>query len=130
MFRRHHDPESLADRIDQLMVAVFTADDRERVEILAVNMAPDFVYISPQTVVEGPEGLSEAFSRFRHDPRHPAALRRTSGVDVHHAYFRYSWRRTEHDELPVEGWSFGWMNATGLISRIVSFDGLVPGHPA
>jgi hypothetical protein len=130
MFRHHHDPETLAERIDQLMVAVFIFSDRERLEKLAENMAPDFVSISPQTVVEGPDGLSEAFSHFRHDARHPTILHRTSDVDVHHAYFRYSWQRTEHDEIPVEGWSFGWMNATGLISRIVSFDGLVPGRPS
>jgi hypothetical protein len=130
MFRRHHDPETLADRIDGLMVAVFIEDDRERLEKLAENLAPDFVYISPQTVVEGPEGLSEAFMRFRHDGPHSTTLRRTSAVDVHHAHFRYSWERTEHGQIAMEGWSFGWMNAAGLISRIVAFNGLVPGHPS
>ncbi len=77
-------------------------------------------------MVEGAEGLSEAFSRFRQDEQLPATLRRTSAVDIHHAHFRYSWERAEGDEIAMEGWSFGWMDASGLVSRIVSFDGLVP----
>jgi hypothetical protein len=127
MFRRHHSEDPLADRIDDLMAAVFIDDDRECLEKLAEHLAPDFVYISPQTVVEGAEGLSEAFSRFRQDEQPLAALRRTSAVDVHHAHFRYSRERSEGDEIAMEGWSFGWMDASGLVSRIVSFDGLVPG---
>jgi hypothetical protein len=126
MFWRHHSEDPLAHRIDDLMAAVFIDDDRERLEKLADHLGPDFVYISPQTVVEGAEGLSEAFSRFRRDEQLPATLRRTSAVDIHHAHFRYSWERAEGDEIAMEGWSFGWMDASGLVSRIVSFDGLVP----
>jgi hypothetical protein len=128
MFRRHPQEDSLADRIDDLMVAVFIGNERERLDKLAEHLASDFVYISPQTVVEGAQGLSEAFNRFRHDERRPTTLRRTSAVDVHHAHFRYSWERTEGGQVALEGWSFGWMDATGLIARIVSFDGLVPGE--
>jgi hypothetical protein len=130
MFRRHHDPETLADRIDQLMMAVMNHQDRERLETLAHHLAPGFVYLSPQAVVEGAEGLSEAFSRFRHDETGTTSLRRTSDVDVHHAYFRYSWERRERGRVAMEGWSFGWMDPQGLVARIVSFDGLVPGHPS
>jgi hypothetical protein len=126
MFRRDHSEDPLADRIDDLTAAVFIDDDRERVEKLSEHLAPDFVYVSPQAVVEGAEGLSEAFSRFRQDEQLPATLRRTSAVDVHHAHFRYSWERAEGDEIAMEGWSFGWMDVSGLVSRIVSFDGLVP----
>ena len=126
MFWRHHSEDPLAHRIDDLMAAVFIDDDRERLEKLADHLGPDFVYISPQTVVEGAEGLSEAFRRFRQDEQLPAALRRTSAVDIHHAHFRYSWERAEGDAIAMEGWGFGWMDASGLVSRIVSFDGLVP----
>jgi hypothetical protein len=127
MFRRHLSEDPLADRIDDLMAAAFIDDDGERLEKLAEHLTPDFVNISPRTVVEGAEGLSEAFSRFRQDEQPPAALRRTSAVDVHHAHFRYSWERAEGDEIVMEGWSFRRMDASGLLSRIVSFDGLVPG---
>jgi hypothetical protein len=108
------------------MAAVFIDNDRERLDKLAEHLAPDFVSISPQTLVEGAEGLSEAFRRFRQDEQLPAALRGTSVVEVHHAHFRYSWERAEGDEIAIEGWSFGWMDASGLVSRILSFDRLVP----
>jgi hypothetical protein len=108
------------------MAAAFIDNDRERMEKLSEHLTPDFVYTSPHTVVEGAEGLSEAFSCFRQDEQLPATLRCTSAVEVHHAHFRYSWERAEGDEIAMEGWSLGWMNASGLVSGIVSLDGLVP----
>jgi hypothetical protein len=128
VFRHHHHPETLAERIDELMAAVFITDDGERLARLAVHLAPDFVYISPAAVVDGPEGLSDAFSHYRHDAWRHTSLRRTSAVDVHHAHFRYSWERQESGKTAMEGWSFGWMDPQGLIEQIVSFDGLVPGQ--
>jgi hypothetical protein len=127
MFRRHHSEHALADRIDDLMAAVFIDDDRGRLEKLAEHLAPDFLYISPQTAPEGAEGLSEALRRFRQDEQLPAILRRTSAVDVHHAHFRSLWKRAGGDGIAMEGWSFRRVDASGLVARIVSFDGLVPG---
>ena len=129
MFHHHHRAESVAERIDHLMIAVFIPDDRERVEKIAQELAPDFVYVSPRAVVDGAEGLSDAFARYRHEAWRHTALRRTSAVDVHHGHFRYSWEREEAGEIAMEGWSFGWVDAGGRIARIVSFDGLVPGQP-
>jgi len=111
------------------MIAVFIADERERLQRMHEQLADDFVYISPAAVVEGAEGLSDAFGHYRHESQHNA-LHRTSDVDVHHSYFRYSWRREQDGRTTMEGWSFGWMNPDGKLLRIVSFDGLVPGqHP-
>lgn len=78
-------------------------------------------------MVEGSERLSEALSRFRQEEQRPTTLRRTSAVDVRHAQFHYSWERAEGDEIAMEERSFGWMDTSGLVSRIVSFHGLVPG---
>lgn len=110
------------------MIAVFIGDERDRIDKLSAHLAPDFVYISPGAVVEGAQGLSDAFSHYRHDEWLHTVLRRTSAVDVHHAQFRYAWEREEGGQITMEGWSFGWMNAEGKISRIVSFDGLIPGQ--
>jgi hypothetical protein len=127
VLRHHHHPDSVAERIDGLMAGVFVADDRVRIERLSEHLAPGFVYISPGAVVDGADGLSDAFSHYRHDSWLHASLRRTSAVDVHHGHFRYSWERTEGGKVAMEGWSFGWLDAQGKIARIVSFDGLVPG---
>jgi len=108
------------------MVAVFIADERERLQRLAEHLAPDFVYVTPRAVLEGPQGLSDAYARFRHDGWLRISLRRTSEVDMHHAHFRYAWESLEGDRTAMTGWCFGWVDAEGKISRIVSFNDPVP----
>ena len=122
--------EDIAERIDRLMTAVFVADDTERLERLTRDLSSAFVYVSPEAVFEGAAGLSEAFARFRHEPHWHTSLRRTSPMDLHHGYFRYSWARSERGVIALEGWSFGSLDAEGSISRVVTFEGLVPGPPA
>jgi hypothetical protein len=104
------------------MVAVFIADDRERLQRLAEHLAPDFVYVNPRAVFEGALGLSDAYSRFRHDEWLRMSLRRSSDVDMHHAHFRYAWERLESEQTVMTGWCFGWVDAEGKISRVVSFN--------
>jgi hypothetical protein len=119
----------VAERVDQLMLAVFLTDDRERLRRMHEQVADDFVYISPAAVVDGAEGLSDAFGHYRHESQHNS-LHRTTDVDLHHNYFRYAWRREQDGRITMEGWSFGWVNPDGKLQRIVSFDGLFPGqHP-
>jgi hypothetical protein len=129
VFGHDHHAEDIAVRIDHLMAAVLVADDAERLERLARYVAPDFVYVSPDAVFEGPEGLGEAFSRIRRDDRWYPEVRRTSPVDLHHGYFRYTWERMERGIVAMEGWSFGCLDEVGSISRVVAFEGLVPGRP-
>jgi len=108
------------------MLDVFILDDRERVPKLSEHVAPDFVFISPSAVVEGPEGLNDAYSTYRHVEWLQVALRRTTEVDMHHAHFRFAWERLERGRVVNTGWSFGWVDAAGKISRIVSFNDPVP----
>jgi len=124
---RHHHPLTLTERIDQLMAAVFIADERERISRLAEHLAPDFVYVNPSAVVEGAEGLSDAYSGFRHDAWRHISLRRTSEVDVHHAHFRFTWESLEGTKVIMRGWCFGWVDAEGKIARLVSFNDRIPG---
>ena len=127
MFGQDHESEDIATRIDHLMEAVFEEDDDERLASLRRHVAPDFVYISPEAVFEGPAGLSEAFAMYRRADRRPVTLRRTSSIDLHHGYFRYTWQRVERGASAMEGWSFGSLDETGAIERVVTFEGLVPG---
>jgi hypothetical protein len=127
VFGQDHTSEDIATRIDGLMEAVFEEDDDERLAGLRRRVAPDFVYISPEAVFEGPAGLSEAFAMYRRTHRRPVTLRRTSSIDLHHGYFRYTWQRVERGATAMEGWSFGSLDETGAIARVVTFEGLVPG---
>jgi hypothetical protein len=126
VLRHHHHPASVAERIDALMVAVLEPDDRRRLELLSQHLAPDFVYITRTEVAEGASGLSEAFSRSRHDAWRRTSLRRTSDVDMHHAHFRFSWEGLEQGRVVRRGSAFGWVDAAGLLSRLVSFDDQLP----
>ncbi len=121
MLHRRH-TESLADRIDQLMIDVLVSDDGERIPRLAEHLTPDFVYITPSAVEEGAQGLSEAYSRFRREAWRKTSLRRTSGVDLHHSYFRFDWEQWEGTRVVLRGCCFGSVDGEGKISRIVLFD--------
>jgi hypothetical protein len=116
---------TLAERIDQLMMDVFLVDERARISRLTQHLAPDFVFVSPSAVVEGAQGLSDVYSTYRHEWLR-TSLHRTTAIDMHHAHFRYAWERLEHGKTANSGWSFGWVDATGRISRIVSFNDPVP----
>jgi hypothetical protein len=128
VFRHDHQEEAIAERIDHLMAAVFLPDEGERLEALTRHLAADFVYVSPEAVFEGPQGLSDAFARYRSENWWQTGLRRTSTVDIHHGYFRYAWERVERGAAVMEGWSFGSLDEVGAISRVVTFEGLVPGQ--
>ena len=126
MFRHDHEGEQIAERIDHLMAAVFVADEDERLEALTKHLAPDFVYVTPEAVFEGPDGLSDAFARYRKEGWWQTGLRRTSPIDLHHGYFRFTWERVERGAAVMEGWSFGCLDEAGAICRVVTFEGLVP----
>ena len=91
MFGQDHEAEDVATRIDHLMEAVFKEDDDGRIERLARHLAPDFVYVSPEAVFEGPAEAERAFALYRRVDRRPVTVARTSVVDLHHCYFRYTW---------------------------------------
>jgi hypothetical protein len=126
MFRRDHQAGNVAQRVDRLMEAVFVADRDARTTRLAADLAPDFVYVGPDGVYDGADGLSDAFAGYRHEEWRHAALRRTSPVELHHGYFRFTWARLERGATVMEGWGFGSLDETGLVRRVVVFEGLEP----
>jgi hypothetical protein len=128
VFRHAHKDEEIATRIDHLMAAVFVSDEDERLEALSRHVAPDFVYVTPEAVFEGTDGLSDAFARYRKEGWGKTGLRRTSPVDQHHGFFRFSWERVERGVTVIDGWSFGSLDDSGAICRVVTFEGLVPGQ--
>jgi hypothetical protein len=127
VFRRDHRTEDVSQRIDHLMAAVFVPDETERVARLAEHLANDFVYVGPDGVFDGASGLSEAFTPYRRAGGRAAALRRTSPVETHHGYFRFSWEQVEDGVTAMEGWAFGSLDQHGEIRRVIVFEGLVPG---
>jgi hypothetical protein len=109
VFEHHHRDEKIEKRIDHLMAGVFVVDDDERMESLAAHVAPDFVSVSPDAVFEGPQGLSDAFTRYRNERRW-TCLRRT-GLQ------RTSLRRTGR-----------WTSITGISATAGSGSSEAPSH--
>jgi hypothetical protein len=60
------------------MLDVFVPEERERIARLEEHLAPDFVFVSPAAVFEGAQGLSDAYSTYRHDEWLQVVLRRSS----------------------------------------------------
>ncbi len=110
------------------MAAVFVPDDGERLEALTRHVAPDFVYVGPDAVFEGAQGPQRCIHQVSQRRLVADRPRRTSPVDLHHGYFRYTWERVERGATVMEGWSFGCLDDTGAICRVVAFEGLVPGQ--
>lgn len=108
------------------MTSVVLPDEEARLGALTTHLAPDVVYVSPWAVFDGAAGLSEAFERLRRADRQPALLRRTSAVDSHHHYFRFTWERVERGAVVMSGWIFGSLDQSEAIDRIVAFEGLDP----
>ena len=130
VLRRGHHVDDVAQRVDRLMEAVFSPDPDTRLARLADNVTADFVYVGPDGVFDGAEGLSEAFAGYRHEAWRQAALRRTSPVELHHGYFRFTWARLEHGATVMEGWGLGSVDESGMIRRVVVFEGLEPSSDA
>jgi hypothetical protein len=129
VFGHDHQNEQIAERIDHLMAAVFVADEEDRMASLTRHVAADLVYVTPEAVFEGTQGLSDAFSRYRNEAWWQTGLRRTSPIDLHHGFFRFTWERVERGATVMAGWTFGCLDETGAICRVVTFEGLVPGQP-
>ena len=130
MFRHDVPEDELSARVDHLMVDVLVEDEHDRLDELRARLSPDFVYVGPDAVFDGADGLSEAFARYRHDRSLAALLRRTSAVDQHHGWFRFTWARVERGQTAVEGWAIGSLDDAGAIRRLVVFEGLEPGQRA
>jgi hypothetical protein len=127
-----HDPrdDDLSALVDHLMTDVLVEDERDRLDGLRARLSPDFVYVGPDAVFDGADGLSEAFARYRHDPGLATSVRRTSPLDQHHGWFRFTWARVERGLTAVEGWAVGSLDDDGAIRRMVVFEGLEPGQGA
>jgi hypothetical protein len=130
MFGHDAHNDDLSARVDHLMVDVLVDDERARLDGLRARLSPDFVYVGPDAVFDGADGLSEAFARYRHDRSLAASVRRTSPVDQHHGWFRFTWARVERGVTAVEGWAIGSLDDAGAIRRLVVFEGLEPGPRA
>ena len=118
----------VARHVDAVLGVLFDDDGPRRHAVLVDHLAADFVFVDPTQVTDGVLGLDAAFNGLRHDAQDETALVRTSGVEVHHGYFSFSWARTEAGRAVESGTAFGWTDDEDRPRRLVAFIGPADPH--
>lgn len=117
------DPAATETTIDTWLTAYGEPDAGRRAELVADVWAPDGELIDPPLAGAGHDTLvALADAVLGHYPGH--TFRRTSAVDAHHAFARYSWELVGPDgQVAVAGLDVAELGADGKLRRVVGFFG-------
>lgn len=117
------DPSALETTVDTWLTAYAEPDAGRRAELVAQVWAPDGELVDPPLAGAGHATLVElAGAVLAHYPQH--TFRRTSAVDAHHAYARYTWELVGPDgAVAVTGLDVAELGADGRLRKIVGFFG-------
>jgi hypothetical protein len=116
----------LAATVDGYLAAWTEPDPDRRAELVARAWAPGGTLVDPPLEAEGHEGLAGLAAVIdAHYPGH--TFRRTSGIDAHHAFVRFSWELVGPDgAIAVAGIDIGELADDGRLRRITGFFGDLP----
>ena len=94
-------------------------------ELLEATVTDDILFVDPRDSHTGRAAMEHNVERFnRAFPT--ARIAFASGVDGHHARYRYSWHIHMNDELLLEGFDVSTLAADGRIQRVDGFFGPLP----
>ncbi len=118
-------PADLASVIDTHLAAYCEPDTARRRDLVAAVWSPEGAVYDPPFDGAGHEGIAEMTDTLlTHFPGH--TFRRTSDVDAHHAFARYTWSLDGPDgATAVQGTDIVEVDAAGRLVRIVGFFGEV-----
>jgi hypothetical protein len=107
--------------IDRYCAAWNESDPMRRDRILEAVWAKDATYTDPSIHLIGCQPLSDHIGRLLQ--RSPGCLvLRSSPVDSHHAWARFSWKRVSQDGTTrAEGIDIAELSEDGKLQRIVGF---------
>lgn len=115
--------------IDTYGAAWSEPDAAKRSALLEQAWADDATYTDPQSDVAGRDGLVELIAGFQQQVS-GAKIVATSGVDVHHDKFRFTWAmQSAEGTTMIEGIDYGELAPDGRIQKIVGFFGPPPAAP-
>lgn len=120
---------NIAAVVDSLMAMATDSDRQSRDQRLVSLLSDDFQLVNPAGVAVGPTGAAAAFDMMSEALPTGTRIVRTSEVESHHGYFRYSWARRRGNDVVIQGVDFGWTDDAGRVQRIVTFDGLLVHDP-
>jgi len=103
-------------------------DEAKRRELLIGHWTTSGTYTDPSGHAEGLEGLVAHVGEFKSNPQFKGfSIVRTSGIDIHHRSFRFSWEMRNPDgKILTAGIDYGEFDDEGRITKIVGFFGPFP----
>lgn len=112
--------------VDTYLAAWTEPDDARRATMIDRAWAVDGRLIDPPLAGEDHDGISDMAKTMQSlYPGH--TFRRTSGIDAHHEYLRFSWElRDAKGTVVLAGVDVGDIAQDGRLQRITGFFGDVP----
>ncbi len=113
----------IATTIDTYLAAYNEPDANTRLSLVTEAFAPEARLIDPPLDGSGHDGISAMMGAVQQQfPGH--SLRRTTGVDEHHGYFRFGWDLVgPTGDLVLQGTDVGELDGLGRLARVTGFFG-------
>lgn len=110
-------------KLARRFIAAWNAsDDLERIELLRQSCDEGALFVSPQGIVTGCIDMSESIGAFLR--AFPGSRVSIGHIDVEHGFIRFPWTTSFGDGRPdLGGDDYAEVGESGLISKVVSFDG-------
>jgi len=114
--------------LENYILAWNEPEEAKRRELLTDHWTSAGTYTDPSGHAEGLEGLVTHIGGFLDNPQFKGfAIVRTSGIDIHHQSFRFTWEmRNASGQVLTAGIDYGEFDDQGLITKIVGFFGPYP----
>jgi hypothetical protein len=112
--------------VDASLAALAEPDEATRTALIKQAWSEDGSLTDPPLAGEGHAGINDfAGAVCQHYAGH--RFRRTSGVDVHHDRFRYSWELVADDgTVTIAGIDVGTLSPDGRLGTVTGFFGDLP----
>jgi hypothetical protein len=116
----------VVETIDTYLASLGQTDPDARAAMIAHAWVPDGRYVDPARDVRGAQAMDATIAAV-HDQVPGATFRRTSGIDLHHEYLRFSWEMVGPDGAVVlSGIDIGSLSEDGKLKGICGFFGDLP----
>ena len=120
------DVATLTAAVDTNLAAYGNPDPPSRRDQLDTAWRPDGQLVDPPLDGAGVEGIDALMAAVQ-SQFSGHTFRRTSALDTHHGFARYSWALVGPDgQVAVEGLDVAEFDDTGRLARIVGFMGPLP----
>lgn len=124
-----HTHTALKESLARYLAAWHEPDPEIRRSHITAVWAPDGLFVDPRDRIAGRENLLAYITKFRQE--FPGVIfEATSGFDLHHEVFRYSWQmRAADGKVQLQAFDVGQLDGQGQIALLIGFFGPFPALP-